>query len=89
MGLLRRSLFRFVYPLPAKKEDPLEYKQKFIEEYTSCARLKMLFKIYFLSQLIKTDKIRKNYIKKAKDCEQKQHLDACKLYRQSFMKKRI
>ena len=84
MGLLRRSLFRFVYPLPAKKEDPLLYKQTFIDDYTQINQVKTAFKIYFLAKLISSEENRKNYVKKAKDAEQRLRLEAHKIYNHSF-----
>ena len=80
MGLLRRSLYRFVYPLPAKEEDPLRYKETFIDDYTQISQIKRMFRIYVLAQLISSEENRKNYVKKAKDAEQKSRLEAHKFY---------
>ena len=81
MGVLRRCLFRFIYPLPRKGEDALAYKQTLIDEYIQFSQFQTLLKIYWLKYLVPSAEKRKTYLKNVKDREEKSRLEACKLYR--------
>ena len=77
MGI-RSLLFRFLYPVPQKGEDPLAYKEKFIGEYKSSCRLRLQIKDLFVSYPKRESFC---YVKRKNDKEQKAHIEAYKTWR--------
>jgi len=77
MGI-RSLLFRMLYPLPQKGEDPLIYKEKFIEEYVGPCRLRLEIKDIFVPYPKREST---EYVKSKKDKEQKSHIEAYKTWR--------
>lgn len=81
MGVLRRYIFQFIYPLPLEEEDSLAYKQKLIDEYTQFDNLKTLLKICILECIVSSDEKRSKLQRSVKDKEQRVRLEAHKVYR--------
>ena len=75
---VRGLLFRILYPVPQKGEDPLTYKEKFIEEYVVSCRLGLQIKDLFVSYR-KRESF--DYVKRRNDNEQKAHIEAYKTWR--------
>lgn len=87
MGIIRRFLFRVIYPIPQKKEDLISHKETFIEEYVEPYRIGLEIK-----GLITPRKKRESvcYAKNKHDKLQRKHAEAYKIWQKvASMKQRL
>ena len=75
---VRGLLFRILYPVPKKGEDPLLYKEKFISDYVGLHRLGLDIKDIFVPYPKRESFC---YVKSKNDKEQRAHIDAYKTWR--------